>query len=698
HVHPGDCINVDVPELALAGQKFIVRRATMNHQAASVTLELRSESDAKHAWALGQAAQPAPSPSLSAVDPKYVPPPAAEDWTVLPKPPGDGGVSQPIFVIEAPVETTDIVAVIIKHGPSALGPWTDGYEGSPRADGRYEVAGLTPGQTYCVSLQYVAKNGAKSDPDIKCGIVAGDLIAGGLAPESPIWGQLNDLTKQALRSAIEAVQALLDEEQRRQIEVNDILDRLGLGFLLDPVTRTALIKSETVVEGVGPGGLPETLVQMSARLVAADAANTANTAQALITAEAKINALRSESYAAFATYNAMGDAISASALGLRSWTTNEIAGATANLVSSTQMGTAISNSEVSLRNWTNGRISESVTGLASTAYVAGSLATAKGQWEAYADDAAARSIVGLDSVAAREAALGAAVLSLQAWSDGRFATSSALLAVQSTANNASSTAALALNAANGNEAYAALTVDAGNRLTAMRINGVTRAIDFLAETFNVTAERGNGISYSAASKVFKIFGDGQKTLMKASGGVRFWSGPTSVPDGSETAENGVIALGPGVPGGGQFNGLTLSRPFDTGVGSDTAIVIQPDTWTVIAETSLHYMREGVFMTAASIEALVSSSTADGSVSWVVESVNAAGGDPVIVAQGGFLLPANIIPWTTGRSAYLPGLGRRTGERRLRLSIAWSNPPVTGVTIRKARLWGLYAAELTSWPN
>ncbi|WP_303703671.1 phage tail protein, partial [Brevundimonas naejangsanensis] len=45
HVHPGACITVDVPELALAGQKFIVRRATTNHQAASVTLELRSESD-----------------------------------------------------------------------------------------------------------------------------------------------------------------------------------------------------------------------------------------------------------------------------------------------------------------------------------------------------------------------------------------------------------------------------------------------------------------------------------------------------------------------------------------------------------------------------------------------------------------------------------------------------------------------------
>ncbi|WP_368933475.1 hypothetical protein [Brevundimonas naejangsanensis] len=730
HVHPGACITVDVPELALASQKFIVRRATTNHQAASVTLELRSESDGKHAWALGQAAQPAPSPSLSAVDPKYVPPPAAEDWTVLPKPPGDGGVSQPIFVIEAPVETTDIVAVIIKHGPSASGPWTDGYEGSPRADGRYEVAGLTPGQTYCVSLQYVAKNGAKSDPDIKCGIVAGDLIAGGLAPESPIWGQLNDLTKQALRTAIEAAQALLDEEQRRQIEVEDILDRLGLGFLLDPVTRTALIKSETVVQGVGPGGLPETLVQMSTRLVAADAANELNTAQAVISAEVLINALRSESNAKFATYNALDSAIAANALVIRSAVTAEIAQATVDLVSASQLGSAISNSELvmrtwtngrivestaelmtraevtgaigaadlNLRGWTNGRISEATADLVTKSFVEGGLAVAKGQWESYADNEISRATAGMDTVAAREAALAAAALTLKSWATDSFAGSEALLAVESEVSGAKSTANLALSAAHGNEAYAALTADSGGRLTSMRINGVTRAIDFLAETFNVTAEGGNGISYSAASKIFKIFGDGQKTLMKASGDVRFWSGPSTVPDGWETAENGVIALGPGVPGGGQFNGLTLSRPFDTGVGSDTAIVIQPDTWTVIAETSLHYMREGVFMTAASIEALVSSSTADGSVSWVVESVNAAGGDPVIVAQGGFLLPANIIPWTTGRSAYLPGLGRRTGERRLRFSIAWSNPPVTGVTIRKARLWGLYAAELTSWPN
>jgi len=485
-------------------------------------------------------------------------------------------------------------------------------------------------------------------------------------------------------------------------------------------------KTTAANDAVGPGGLPETLVQMSARLVAADAANTANTAQALITAEAKINSLRSESYAAFATYNAMGDAISASALGLRSWTTNEIAGATADLVSSAQMAGAISTSEVTLRNWTNGRISESVTGLASTAYVAGSLATAKGQWEAYADaasaasvvglaslahvagslatakgqweayadDASARSVVGLDSVAAREAAVGAAVLSLQNWSDGRFATSSALLAVQSTANNASSAAALALSAANGSEAYAALTVDAGNRLTAMRINGVTRAIDFLAETFNVTAEGGNGISYSAASKIFKIFGDGQKTLMKASGDVRFWSGPSSVPDGWETAENGVIALGPGVPGGGRFNGQTLSGPFDSGPGSASVIGLGT-SWTTMAQTAPRLMLDGFMIVRASWKATLST---DGGpeprfhgLLWRIVTTNESGGDLRVVASGYRSGSANLPNITMG-----PPFERATvsgsGQRRILLQLAIDPDDNTAAaSAHSAQFDGLYAA-------
>lgn len=198
HIHAGDCITVDEPELAMVGQKFIVMRTSTDYKSASVTLELRSETDAKHAFALGQTSKAPPSPSLSAVDPKYMPPPAAGDWTVTPKPPAPGGTSQPIIIIVGKVETADVAAIIIEHGPGADGPWTLAYSGVPSIDGRYEAKGLNPEVEYWVSIRYVAKNGATSDRLITGPYLAGKLIAGDLAPDAPV---LEDIRAEAQAKA-----------------------------------------------------------------------------------------------------------------------------------------------------------------------------------------------------------------------------------------------------------------------------------------------------------------------------------------------------------------------------------------------------------------------------------------------------------------------------------------------------------------
>jgi len=234
------------------------------------------------------------------------------------------------------------------------------------------------------------------------------------------------------------------------------------------------------------------------------------------------------------------------------------------------------------------------------------------------------------------------------------------------------TAALALSAANGDEAYAALTTDVGGRLTSMRIDGVTRAIDFLAETFNVTAEGGNGISYSAATKIFKLFGDGQKTMMMASGGIRFWSGPSSVADGSETAENGVIALGPGVPGGGRFNGQTLSGPFDSGASG--AIKHLTGAFQNIAEASKLTL-QGAFLLWPEFYHQGSGAPdgegfAEYSIDWQIVSANASGGDVLIlksgdnVGQGGFG-PSSWGPMLFAPPSAFDGIAHgKTGQRRI----------------------------------
>jgi len=183
------------------------------------------------------------------------------------------------------------------------------------------------------------------------------------------------------------------------------------------------------------------------------------------------------------------------------------------------------------------------------------------------------------------------VLSLQNWSDGRFATSSALLAVQSTANNASSTAALALNAANGNEAYAALTVDAGNRLTAMRINGVTRAIEFLSESVSFLSpaggERteyraGNWHVYNPAdatrTRYGKAFGGAQKLV--------WWTGPDTIAEGSESKANAYVYVSQNSVGGLRFGGSDTPSGGGvfTGWVTGAAFRASPTTGSVTTST------------------------------------------------------------------------------------------------------------------
>lgn len=189
HVHAGDCITVNVPEMALANQKVIVMRTTTDYKGAVTTLECRSETDGKHAFALGQAANPPPSPSLSAVDPNYIPPPLPVDVVVIPKPPSNG-TSQPIIEVEIPVDRGDIAATVVEFALTSTGPWTSAGPADP-STGKYTLSGLSPNQEYWISVRYVANNGTISEryvtgPHIAPGFVA-DTINRFPDGTAPIW-------------------------------------------------------------------------------------------------------------------------------------------------------------------------------------------------------------------------------------------------------------------------------------------------------------------------------------------------------------------------------------------------------------------------------------------------------------------------------------------------------------------------------
>lgn len=76
---PGDCLTINVDDVA--NQKICILEREIDPTGARVTLTVRSETDAKHAFALGQTTTAPPTASVSTYDPSAAAP-AASDWTL----------------------------------------------------------------------------------------------------------------------------------------------------------------------------------------------------------------------------------------------------------------------------------------------------------------------------------------------------------------------------------------------------------------------------------------------------------------------------------------------------------------------------------------------------------------------------------------------------------------------------------------
>ena len=76
----GDCLMVDLPELGLHLAKLVVLKRSTDPSSAIVTLTCRTETDAKHPYALGVSGVAPATPSISGFDPTIVPAPIPASW------------------------------------------------------------------------------------------------------------------------------------------------------------------------------------------------------------------------------------------------------------------------------------------------------------------------------------------------------------------------------------------------------------------------------------------------------------------------------------------------------------------------------------------------------------------------------------------------------------------------------------------
>ncbi|WP_455156026.1 hypothetical protein [Sphingomonas zeae] len=153
---PGDCVTAVLPELGLNGQPILLLNRTLGAASGIVTLSARSETAAKHPFALGQTATPPPTPGVSG--PPVVPVPAQNAWAITATSLISQAQTVPALVVSGSVDASTADAVVIEYRPFASGQstdagWTSAGIWSVGAS-RAEITSVRSGTAYEVAISY----------------------------------------------------------------------------------------------------------------------------------------------------------------------------------------------------------------------------------------------------------------------------------------------------------------------------------------------------------------------------------------------------------------------------------------------------------------------------------------------------------------------------------------------------------------
>lgn len=175
-LNPGDVITVNEPELGLNNQTLLILDRKVDPQTGCPTITCRSETGAKHAFALGQTANPPPAPALTGFD-LVAAAPNSPPWAAVGATLTANGVSAPAIVVTGVVENPNASNVIIRTRLTAgPGPWTH-YDSPPAAVAtRVEITGVGSGEQRDIGISYLVR-GIQGNELVIAGVTAGQ--AGG---------------------------------------------------------------------------------------------------------------------------------------------------------------------------------------------------------------------------------------------------------------------------------------------------------------------------------------------------------------------------------------------------------------------------------------------------------------------------------------------------------------------------------------
>lgn len=320
---PGDCITVNAPEFGLVSRKMLILRRQRDPATLITTLTLASETDGKHAFALGSSLNPPATPGLTAYDPNASTVVATGTWTATGTAlVGPDGSTQPALVFEGECEDPNVTHVIaewrLSLGGGTFGDWMSS-EHSPQIQ-RIEARGLLPDSDYHCRIRYRTALKAEGLTGLDLGIKRTGALSipanlttiNGLTP-AQLTAKLafvSEQGRQLVQASLEGFNRLLDERIRtyqatlhkgqpvKKILIDEDTDwtegdvsAFGRFNLLGAVTPAggAFVLNETTVKV----SATETLAQYKTAVAAAQGANAAailNESSARATADSAIAA------------------------------------------------------------------------------------------------------------------------------------------------------------------------------------------------------------------------------------------------------------------------------------------------------------------------------------------------------------------------------------------------------------------------
>ncbi|WP_313573531.1 hypothetical protein [Brevundimonas sp.] len=630
-LEPGDVFTVNEPGLLLDGMDMLVLDRDYDPETDTPYVVFVSETPGKVAWALGQQANPSPTPALSARHDLNAPDPGAFDVVIVP--PSPEGVSAPGAEVVIDIDNARAEDIVIEIGPSFDGPWRVAKTVTIN-DGqlRIPVNELSPGEVFWVALSYRSADDGASPKTIKGPYTAGDLIAGGLAPDA----------------AEKVVQEVLDQvgDIAAGTEAAEQVAELVLETILNE--NDALVK-EAKERGEGIAIAYQGAVQHADNKIA-------------------------EVTYTMATIAMLNDAQAATLFQAHSYTDGSVA---------TAMNTVYTKAEVDAGRATTLQQAKSYSDAKATE--ASLLYATKAERE-NGDAATYASMKSYVDAYKAEANLTFATTSQL---NGVSATAALALSTAQSADGKLNEARVRLVAAAGGGNPALVELFSGGagsfvRLAAAQILfGDNTVFEDATDTLVTTTGSVRYITAWGAP-----FGPDALTYWVGPSNV-------STSSATKAAAEAAGGQWRDAAGDSFFGGKTLSGPFDTGTSGASPVFLNED-WTTIASTSLHPMRDGAFSIKVTMEAQADAQNSQGpqipSIVYRVVSVDASGGDVVVLHQNSVTAPSS---WGTMNIGYLsPALGQRRGRRRLLLQVLIGSPTYFA-QVRHVRMNGLYTADVTS---